>query len=144
MIDDKAFQAIVDISGGDMRRAITLLQSTYRLTGSNSQITEQDIFEISGVIPKKEIGIFLEICRSKNFDKLVIFIKQFTIDAFSISQLMEQLNDEIIHRVDFTDQQKSLILDKLGECSSKVNDGGSEYLQILSLACVIILAFSKN
>lgn len=126
-----------------MRRAITLLQSSYRLNGSDTRITEQDIYEISGYVPKKEIDTFLDICRSKNFDEMVAFVKQFTHKAFSIAQLMEQLNDEIVHKEDITDAQKCSMLQKLGECSAKVNDGGSEYLQILSLACVIILAFSK-
>lgn len=41
---------IVEVSGGDMRRAITCLQSVTRLKGKGVEITVDDVLEIIGVI----------------------------------------------------------------------------------------------
>ena len=44
--DDDAFKLLIDSSEGDMRKAITTLQSCSRL---NTNITERDIFEVSSL-----------------------------------------------------------------------------------------------
>ena len=46
----KAFETLIETSEGDMRKAITTLQSAARLRGdSEAPITRADIIEISGV-----------------------------------------------------------------------------------------------
>lgn len=44
----QAVSAIVNVSGGDMRKAITLLQSCYRWKGEEG-VTAADVTDISGV-----------------------------------------------------------------------------------------------
>lgn len=46
-ITEKAVAQIIDVSEGDLRRAITLLQSAFRMYGA--KISEENIVEISGV-----------------------------------------------------------------------------------------------
>lgn len=45
----KAIECLVETSGGDMRRAITSLQSCARLKGKGVDIQENDVLEVSGV-----------------------------------------------------------------------------------------------
>jgi len=40
-------RSLVDISHGDLRKAITYLQSVYRLNGAN--FTPEDVLEMAGV-----------------------------------------------------------------------------------------------
>lgn len=48
--DDECLNALVKASGGDLRRAITCLQSCARLRGSSSPISIKDVHEVTGVI----------------------------------------------------------------------------------------------
>ena len=45
--EDESLTALINTSEGDLRRAITTLQSVARLT-SGEKIAQQDIFEITG------------------------------------------------------------------------------------------------
>lgn len=47
--DDQCLNALVETSGGDMRRAITCLQSCSRLKGKNVPVSYEDVLEITGV-----------------------------------------------------------------------------------------------
>jgi replication factor C subunit 2/4 len=113
-VESDAYKGIVDISGGDMRRAITTLQSCYRLKGINSTITQQDILEISGVIPQHFLDEFVFVCKSGDYKKLEEYVKNITYEAYSIGQMFEQLNEFIVMHEGLTNTQKSLICDKLG------------------------------
>lgn len=143
-IEEEAYKSIINISGGDMRRAITILQSTYRLKGSSKKITNEDILEISGVIPDNLLDNFLHICKQGVFANLVSFVKELKCEAYTVGQFLEQLNEYIVHHKELSNLHKGIICDKLGDCCFKVNDGGSEYLQIMDLACLMILTFSAK
>lgn len=147
-IEDQALQKIVDVSGGDMRKAITTLQSCYRLkSGTNNQnikITLKDIFEMSGCVPESYLREFLEICRAQNYTKLEKFAQEFMFEAYSIGQFFDQLNDLIVADETITNNEKSLVFDKLGESSFRLMNGGSEYIQLMDFGAATILAFKTT
>ncbi|XP_075146205.1 replication factor C subunit 4 [Haematobia irritans] len=143
-IEEGAFKEIVNISGGDMRRAITTLQSCYRLKGTQHTIQVDDLLEMSGIIPESYLCEYLEVCRSGNYKKLEDFVRNIGYEAYSIGQMLEQFNDYILRCPTLTSMQKARICDKLGESSFRLQDGGSEYLQIMDLGCAIILALKDK
>lgn len=150
-IDEDALKSIVDISGGDMRKAITILQSCYRLkSGTDSLlddglITLKDILEMSGFIPEHHLTEFIGICKEGNYSKLEKFVREFMYEAYSIAQFFDQLNDIIVADDSITNEEKSSIFDKLGESSFRLLNGGSEYIQLMDFGCATIVAFkSKN
>lgn len=149
-IEDEALKSIVDISGGDLRKAITTLQSCSRLKcGTDSKlddnlITLKDILEMSGIIPEDYLGKFVDICRSKEYTRLENFVRDFMYEAYSISQFFDQLNDFIVADGSITNDEKSVIFDKLGESSFRLMNGGSEYIQLMDFGCTTIKAFSSK
>uniref|UniRef100_A0A1B0CUF6 Replication factor C C-terminal domain-containing protein n=1 Tax=Lutzomyia longipalpis TaxID=7200 RepID=A0A1B0CUF6_LUTLO len=144
-IDNDALEVIIESSGGDLRRAITILQSSHRLFGSTEKkITKEHVLEISGIIPQKYLEDFLEICRSCDYSKLEKYVENLSYDAYSVGQLLDQLNDYIIHHKRLTNKQKCIIGEKIAECSFRLLNGASEYLQIMDLGCTAIVAFQEN
>lgn len=142
---DEVYQSIVDISGGDMRRAISMLQSCYRLKGgsANIDIELSDITEVSGIVPHRYLEEFMTVCQNGNYTKLEDYVRDMTYEAYSVGQMFEQLNDYIIDHPSLNNKQKCEISAKLAECCARLQDGGSEYLQIMDLGCVAIQAFRK-
>lgn len=143
-VEEEALKDIVEISGGDMRKAITTLQSCYRLkcgSDSSHKITHDDILEMSGIIPVKYLSDFIDVCRKRDFLKLEDFVDSIMFEAYSISQFFDQLNDYVVYNESITNDQKSVILDKLGESSFRLLSGGSEYIQLMDLGAVSINAF---
>lgn len=139
-IDNDVFDIIVDLSDGDMRRAITTLQSCFRLKVGQGNITKNDIVEMSGLVPAKYLSEFLNVCKKSDYSKLEAFVQNIQYEAYSIAQFFEQFNDYLVTSQELTDKQKSIVCSKLGECCFRMQDGGSEYLQIMNLGCTIIQA----
>lgn len=137
-IDNEVFDIIVDISDGDMRRAITTLQSCFRLKVGQGNITKNDIFEMSGLIPGEYLSEFLDVCKKGDYSKLEEYVKNIQYEAYSIAQFFDQFNDYVITNSALPCKQKAIICDKLGECCFRMQEGGSEYLQIMDLGCTII------
>ncbi|KAG5682461.1 hypothetical protein PVAND_011812 [Polypedilum vanderplanki] len=147
-IEDEALKSIVETSNGDLRKAITTLQSCYRLKcGSDikhSQVTLLDVFEMSGIVPDSYLEEFIKVVKSKELQALENFIDAFTYEAYSLSQFFDQLSIKIIMDETITNNQKAIILDKLGESSFRLSTGGSEYLQLIDFGTICIIAFSKQ
>lgn len=142
-VDQEAFGAIVSISGGDMRRAITTLQSCYRLKGNEKAIAKADILEISGFVPPKYMEEFLSVCKGGDYKRMEDFVQDFLYEAFSVGQFFEQFNEFTVFHDGLTDKQKALVLERLGECCFRLHNGGSEYIQIMDFGCSIITALRQ-
>lgn len=135
--DQRTLDALVDTSGGDLRRAITCLQSCARLKIDTGLVYE-DILEVTGVIPEKHIVELLEVCRQRNYDKVESYVEMLLCNAFCAPQILDQFQDLVITCSDLSDIQKAHICEKIAVCSWRLQEGASEYIQLLDLCCCIV------
>ncbi|KAB5558884.1 hypothetical protein PHYPO_G00022380 [Pangasianodon hypophthalmus] len=132
----EGIDALVKVSEGDLRKAITLLQSTARLS-TEKEITESIVVEISGVVPPKVIENLLQTCYKGNFEKLEIAVKNMIDEGYAATQILSQFHDVIIEEK-LGDKQKSVITEKMAVVDKCLADGADEYLQLLNLCSVIM------
>ncbi|KAK7118982.1 hypothetical protein R3I94_020985 [Phoxinus phoxinus] len=138
----EGIEALVKVSDGDLRKAITYLQSAARLNAER-EITEQIIIEIAGVVPPKVIESLLQICYRGAFEKLELAVKDLIDQGFAATNVLNQLHDVIIEEK-LSDKQKSVIAEKMAEVDKCLADGADEYLQLLSLGSVIMQQSAQN
>lgn len=112
-IEPEAIHALIGCSGGDLRRAITLLQSSSRINNDGEPITGEQIREMSGVIPDEVLIKFIAVCREGDYNVFVDFVDGVFSDGYSVGQLMEQLNEYVVADENLTVKQKSLITTKI-------------------------------
>ncbi|XP_064614958.1 replication factor C subunit 4-like [Liolophura sinensis] len=129
---DGVLDALMKTSNGDMRKAITTLQSAFRLKGDNS-ISEEDVYEIAGVLPEELVDRVLKACRSDSYDRLDDSVKEIMREGYSAMLLIVQLHDKVVEAEELTDKQKSIIAEKLAVVDKCLTDGGDEYLQLMDL-----------
>lgn len=136
---EDALSMLITTSDGDLRKAITSLQSAYRLKGQK-QILKQDICEISSVIPDKLIEDLFKLCKKSNsYEELERFIEQtFIMEGFPANQIFSQVYDKIVTSSDISDNVKSVICDTLAVCDHRLVDGADEYLQIV-VVCTALM-----
>ncbi|KAG8823107.1 hypothetical protein FRC17_009406 [Serendipita sp. 399] len=160
-ITDDVIEALVTTSGGDLRRAITYLQSCSRLShasaeanGGNPQIIRpEDVQEIAGVVPDGIIEGFasslgLDIDkpsggqgmdvdempkRAKNFDELRRKVKAIAREGYSASQILSQLHDLLILHPRLDARRKARCALILSEADKALCDGADEELWILEV-----------
>ncbi|XP_063772420.1 replication factor C subunit 4 [Pseudophryne corroboree] len=142
-ITNEAITSLVEVSEGDLRKAITFLQSATRLT-AGKEITENVITEIAGVISKETLDEVLATCQSGSFEKLETVVKNLINNGHAATQLVNQLHDVILEREALTDKQKAIIAEKLAEVDKCLVDGADEYLQMLSLFAVVTQQMTQN
>ncbi|KAE8100688.1 hypothetical protein FH972_018559 [Carpinus fangiana] len=131
-LDVEALSALSSISQGDLRRAITYLQSAARLFGSS--ISSKDLISVSGVIPQEVVEKLLIACKSGNFDLANKEVNNIVAEGYPVSQMLSQILEVIVEADDISDEQKARICKKLAEADKCLIDGADEYLQLLDVA----------
>lgn len=120
-IEPSAIHVLIGCSGGDLRRAITLLQSSSRINNDGEPITEQQIQELSGMIPEDVLIKFLQVCKDGDYNVFVDFVDGVFNDGYSVGQLMEQLNEHVVCDENLSVKQKSLITAKIAVSRMMLN-----------------------
>lgn len=140
---DEALDCLVKTSNGDMRCATTSLQSCARLRGHSAEIEMKDVVEVLGVVPDKWLTELIDVCSHNNFEELDKFLASMLLEAYSVTQMIEQLHDKIVLAEHFTDKQKTSICEKLALCNWRIQDGASEYIEMLDLCYTVMQALQS-
>ncbi|EFA84017.1 replication factor C subunit [Heterostelium album PN500] len=142
-VKDEVYQAIHAVSDGDLRKAITYLQSSYRFYGSR-ELTPDNIYNISGTVPPKLIETLINTCKSNSYDKLQSNLQQLVTKGYPASQILVQIFDQVTNHKSFSDKQKALIAMKIGDVDRNLVDGSEEFLQLFDTVSFIMKQLSDN
>ncbi|KAF7295074.1 Replication factor C subunit 2 [Mycena indigotica] len=154
-VDKPVIDALISTSTGDLRRAITYLQSASRLSSSTNPptpITSTDIQEIAGVVPDSVVADFaatlgidsMQIDGSKGFERVQAKVKELIREGYSASQLLTQLHDLIVLHPTLSGRSKSTCAMVIAEADKALTDGADEELWILEVALRIHKTISRE
>ncbi|KAJ7543435.1 hypothetical protein O6H91_09G038200 [Diphasiastrum complanatum] len=118
-LDSEALSSLSRISEGDLRRAITCLQSSARLYGSS--ISSENIISVSGIIPHAVIQSLFEACKTGVFDQSQKEVTNIIAEGYPVSQVLSQMIYRMTRRLGFVkDCQKLtsvLLMELMSTCS---------------------------
>jgi len=137
-----SLDALVAVSGGDMRRSITLMQSAHQLEPEG--FTAQTIIEISGQVQDTVIDQFVQACQSNSFEKLQEQANNVICEGYSTVTFIQQLQARIVVDQKLTDLQKAAMTIKMAEVDAALTEGAGEFLQLLDLGSVMLQAYCKS
>lgn len=88
-IEKDALHSLIDAAGGDLRRAITCLQSCARLKGkdSSSPITGDDVVEVMGIVPNRWLDGLMSVCEEYDYYKLTQYVDEFIMEGYAAGQV---------------------------------------------------------
>ncbi|PSS27801.1 hypothetical protein M430DRAFT_112948 [Amorphotheca resinae ATCC 22711] len=151
-LEDGAADALIRCSEGDLRKAITFLQSAARLVGAvkpkededamdlddTKPVTVKSVEDIAGVIPEKTIEGLVKAMqpRSKGlvYEAVAKVVTDMVADGWSATQVVTQLYQSIIYNEAIPDIQKNKITLIFSETDKRLVDGSDEHLTVLDLA----------
>ncbi|KFO86443.1 Replication factor C subunit 4, partial [Buceros rhinoceros silvestris] len=146
-ISSEAVAYLVKVSEGDLRKAITFLQSATRLMGGK-EITEKIVAEIAGVsyaLPFLLLVFHLVVFLPLKYFHFALSLMQNLInEGYAVAQLVNQLHDTVVESEEYSDKQKSVIVEKLAEVDKCLADGADEYLQLMSLCALVMQQLTQN
>ncbi|TFK64074.1 P-loop containing nucleoside triphosphate hydrolase protein [Pluteus cervinus] len=160
-VDQAVIDALIKTSSGDLRRAITYLQSASRLSASSNPplpITSRDIQEIAGVVPDDVLNSFAsvlgiavddamdvdDIAKRANgsFDPIRKKVKEIIREGYSASQILSQLHDLVVSHPTLNARQKSRCALVFAEADKALCDGADEELWTLEVGLRVNKAIS--
>ena len=139
-LGDGAEAAAAAVSGGDLRKAITLLQSAARLFGSDV-ITGKDITSVAGAVEEADVLKIIDSCQKNKYDDAMRIADAVLKDGFPALQLVSQLAEAIVADEGVSDSQKADIALRCAEADKALVDGADEALQlgaVVSVACLAL------
>ncbi|KAF8911144.1 P-loop containing nucleoside triphosphate hydrolase protein [Gymnopilus junonius] len=153
VIDKPIIDALISTSHGDLRRAITYLQSASRLSSSTNpptKIQPADIQEIAGVVPDSIINDFassigVEVeggmdvddephSKKGTFDHIKKKVKYLMREGYSATQIISQLHDLVVFHPTLDSRKKSNCALIFAEADKALCDGADEELWVLEVA----------
>ncbi|GAA5966832.1 hypothetical protein JCM8115_002289 [Rhodotorula mucilaginosa] len=149
---DEALDALIKTSDGDLRRAITYLQSAARLhTATSEPITAVSVQEIGGVVPDpvmRELARALGVRDEEDgegdvemggtgqggsrFERVRKAVEKVIREGYSSVQVLSQLHDLVILDPLVSARAKASVAIDLGLADKALTDGADEELQLLN------------
>lgn len=129
--DDEALNEVLNVSGGDMRKAITFLQSTAALYGG--RVTKANIIEISGHLPTADAVKILDTVKNGSFDTVRRSAQGVILSGYGINTVLEKLMDVYVADPEISPLAKARTCEKIAQAEKKLADGADEELQLLDV-----------
>lgn len=135
-IDESGLNALVQVSMGDLRRAINYLQSSSTIS---EEVNDEIIFRIAGEVPSEDIKKILQYS-IKGELQLAKSILDHLVREYGLSgsNLIRQMHREV-YNLNISEDQKIEIIKILAEIEYRLSQGGSEEIQLNALLAKIIL-----
>ena len=134
-LDDEACDAIVHVSLGDLRRAITALQVSSSL---DNHVTRALIYETTATAPPEELHGYLLACREDGFHPARRRLRTI-LDGFGLAgtDLVNQLHRALYDAEFLSESEKLELTETMAEVDFRLVEGGGEALQLDALTASI-------
>lgn len=161
VLEKNIINTIIDVSNGDMRKAIMMLQNLKYLylyktrlnknlsdmtieelkytnitsiaKQTESEITEKDIYNIAASIDLKQAHqIISNVLACKKILEITILSKNIISYGFPIDNLLSQLNRAVMESDKLEETEKAKIIKYSGNILLKMKESGNEYIQLLN------------
>jgi len=136
--EDGVIEIISDLSKGDLRKGINILQSLYM---QSNNITQKSCYEIVGIPLKTEIKYILSLLLDNNID----FSKCYNIinniikkNNYSLNIILNEITNEIIENIENIEQIKKSynIISELSDLENMISKSTFEDIYISALISI--------
>jgi len=137
-IDNKAEGALIEVSGGDVRRVENLLQACASL---GDTVTEDVVFSIASYAKPAEISSLLALVKKGDFLGARKQLLKVMLDyGLSGMDIIKQLQRGVWQLEGVEDRQKLELVKACGEAEFRMVEGSDAYLQLEALLASFALA----
>ena len=137
---DEVMASVVRCSGGDMRKAITLLQSAHQY-GPNGADADL-IVELAAMVPDEAITNLVNACLSNHYQKLQLELQDMVCMGYPASQILSQLHDAIIRDPKLRNSLKGTVCEAIAQADDCLCDGANDFLQLSNVCTTLMKAKS--
>ena len=137
--EEDGLNAIIEISEGDMRKAINTLQAASVL----GKVTAESVYKVVGKVTPKEIGKIIETAIAGDFIKARDITRKIMIQyGVSGVELLKMMYREILNpksALKLSEKEKVEIIELIGEINYRLIEGADEDIQLSTLLAKLSL-----
>ena len=137
---DNINNIIYNITKGDLRKTITILQRSIYISKLNKiDINSEIINEIGGIIPLNNIINLYNVIKNKieTHKDITTILTHLINCSYSITSIINEISILILNDNDITDIQKSKIFIKMSNICNLLANSSGDYIQLLALCSYI-------
>eukprot|EP00747_Dinoflagellata_sp_TGD_P014790 gnl/TRDRNA2_/TRDRNA2_123736_c2_seq1.p1 gnl/TRDRNA2_/TRDRNA2_123736_c2~~gnl/TRDRNA2_/TRDRNA2_123736_c2_seq1.p1 ORF type:complete len:233 (-),score=46.23 gnl/TRDRNA2_/TRDRNA2_123736_c2_seq1:30-668(-) len=125
-----ALSQLITLSKGDLRYAVTILQSATAFYGDNTELDEAALTEVACAVPEHLIkGLIQSTVRAKSTDEISIIVRDFLLQGYSGQQILQQLLSIITLDPSIPDLNKAKCATLFSLVDERLTKGCDEELQ---------------
>ena len=129
-LDEAAKNALFDVSGGDVRRAINTLHSS---SAVNKTVSADTIYEIANFAKPRDVDTVLMMSLDGEFEKAKNKLLDIMLNnGLSGLDMIKQIQSEV-SKLDIDGKMKMKMIEKCGEIEFRMVEGSDEFVQLESL-----------
>jgi replication factor C subunit 2/4 len=130
-VEDAQLDTILELAEGDMRRAVTTLQSVHAL---GKGVDDDTIAEIAGKPPQKIVdGLYLALQNSITFDDMKVAVEDVCAAGYSAQTLLACLLQKFLVAETLNELGRARLAIRIAEAEKNMIDGADEYLQLMTV-----------
>jgi replication factor C subunit 2/4 len=134
-INDDGLYSIANISNGDFRKSIILLQNLkYYAANDNILFTKNDIYKICNFINDETLLTYINKIKDKNnIDCIIDITNEIVSKGYVFNSILFKVIDYVINNNELEDKKKATILFEFSNIEKKINDGADELIQLICI-----------
>jgi len=129
-VTEDGMQAVIQLSCGDMRKALNILQST---SMSADIVNEESVYTCTGHPLKRDIQSIVEWMLQEDFhtaQEKIHILKQ--MKGLALQDILTEVHD-MVQRIEFPPKIKIALLESLSEVEYRLSSGTNERIQMSSM-----------
>lgn len=133
---------ILQQADGDMRRAVTTLQSVHCLAAGGEAVTRDSLAEIAGLPPAAVVEDVLwtqALVESKSFGDMQHAVEDLCLEGYAAKFLLLGLLPKVAASTTLSERHKAELAIRMAQAEKNMVEGADEFLQLMT---VCSLAFS--
>ena len=134
-VPDSQLDSILDLAEGDMRRAVTTLQSVNALGGGEGIMSTKDaICELAGLPPPAQVDKLCQVLSTAtSFDTMKSAVEDIVAEGYSGQILLGCLLQRFVADGDLDELSRAKLAIRIAEAEHCMIDGADEYLQLMTV-----------
>ena len=153
--EEDVLDEILNLSGGDMRRAVTSLQSAHSLSGAvvgadggggraKGVIRKDALAEMAGLPPSNLVDGLVASLKSGKFDAMEAAVMNVIAEGFAAQHVLQDLSKRCISMDGLDEMSKADLSIRIAEADKKLVDGADEVLQLLAVGSLGLRCFANS
>jgi replication factor C small subunit len=136
-VDEKAADAIISITEGDLRKVANLMQAA---ASSSKKITEDIVYDVANRAKPTDVKNMLEMAVSGKFNEARKILQNLLLSqGLSGADLISEIHKQIYNFDGLSEESKMKLIEKCGDYEFRISEGGNELLQIEALLAQFLL-----